>query len=101
MKALSKAECPLERTLRFCKGSTVQHDFDAAGTVFLLGDLNLASDALLELGNMGDDADQTGALCQTRQRLNGLAQGFFVQRAKALVHKHGIQLDTSRGRLNL
>ena len=57
--------------------------------------------SFLQLSHMRDDRHQTVALGQTCQSADRLLQGFFVERAKALVYKHGVQSDSAGGALYL
>ena len=50
---------------------------------------------------MRNDPYQPVSACQVCQRLDGLAQGFLIKGAKALVHEHGIQTDSPGRGLNL
>ena len=50
---------------------------------------------------MGDDSHQPVSFRQPRQSLHRLFQSPFIQRSKALVHKHGVQPDPSRQGLDL
>ena len=42
---------------------------------------------------MGDDADQTLAIRQLQQHVDGAAQRVFIQRSKALVDKHRVHAN--------
>ena len=66
----------------------------AAAPVFFHDDLPV--DPLLQFRNVRDDSDQTVAFREARERLHRLFQGFLVQRAEALVHEHGVELDAAR-----
>ena len=58
-------------------------------------------DPLFQLAHMGDDAHQASALCQVAQSPHRLAEGLLIQRAEALIHKHGVQPDAAGRGLHL
>ena len=72
-----------------------QYDPRTAISISGFGDDDLLFDALLELRHMGDDAHQPPSVGQARQGVHGHAQTLLVQRAEALIHEHGVQLDAA------
>lgn len=62
---------------------------------------DLLSDPFLQLCHMGNDPYQTLSSGQSAQGPDRLLQRFLIKRAKALIHKHGIQTDSPRIRLDL
>ena len=78
----------------------LRYNFRAASAGSVFGHNDLTVDPLLQFRNMRNDSDEPIALRQTDQRIQRLLQRFLIERAEALIHKHRIQTDASRGRLN-
>ena len=62
---------------------------------------NLFLNAFFQFSHMRDNSHQTISPGQIAQHSDSLIQRFFVQRAKSLIHKHGVQTDAAGGLLNL
>ena len=60
----------------------------------VLGDDDLAVD-LLEVRDVGDDADEAVALGQLVEGLEGLLQGVVVEGSEAFVDEHGVELNAA------
>ena len=64
-----------------------------------LFDQHLPVNAVLEGGDVGDDAHKAVALGEGGEDADGLFQALVVQRAEALVEEEGIQPDAACGAL--
>ena len=78
----------------------LRHNFHPAAPAPLLMHDHLPVDAVLQGGDMGDDAHQPVALGQSGQHPDGLFQRFLVQAAEALVQEQGVQPDAAGGALH-
>lgn len=56
---------------------------------------HLPVDAVLQGGDMGDDAHQSVAFGQAGKHPDGLLQRFLIQRAEALIEEEGVQPDAA------
>ena len=72
-----------------------EHDPGAGIPIPSFCDKDLLFDPLLQLAHMGDDSNQSVGAGEVRQGGDGLAQGFLVQGAEALVHEHGVEPDAA------
>ena len=61
---------------------------------------HLPVDAILQGGDMGDDAHQPVAFGQAGEHPDGLLQRFLIQRAEALIEEEGVQPDAACGALD-
>ena len=61
---------------------------------------HLPVDAVLQGGDMGDDAHQSVAFGQAGEHPDGLFQRFLIQRAEALIEEEGVQPDAACGALD-
>ncbi len=76
-------------------------DLHFTAACFFFRDNDLSVNPLLQLCDMGDDSHQPVILRQIKQCSDRLPERFFIERAKPFIHKHGIQPDPARGRLDL
>ena len=74
-------------------------DLAAAGT--FLRDDELFIDLLLQLSDMGDDADEAMPLGELRERLDRRMQRILVEGTEALIDEHGVEADAADARADL
>ena len=78
----------------------LRHNLHPAAPAPLLMHDHLPVDAVLQGGDMGDDAHQSVAFGQAGEHPDGLFQRFLIQRAEALIEEEGVQPDAACGALD-
>jgi len=89
-----------KRTWRKAFRIVSDNNFRAAAACAVFFYYNLSVDSVLQFRHVRNDAHQPVAFAEAGQCAHGLIQGFLIQRAKAFVHKHGIQAHAAGGGLN-